>query len=41
MLIDAYCNRYKIYKNYYYNKNKIFNIIERHFFNIMLTKNKK
>ena len=41
MLINAYCNRYKLYKNYYYNKNKILNIIESHCFNIMLTKNKK
>ena len=41
MLIKTYCHRYKLYKNYYYNKNKIFNIIESHFFNIMLTKNKK
>ena len=41
MLIDAYSNRYRIYKNYYYNKKKIFNVIELHFLNIILTKNKK
>ena len=40
-LIDAYSNHYKIYKNYYYNKKKIFNVIEVHFLNIILTKNKK
>ena len=40
-LIDAYSNHYKIYKNYYYNKKKIFSVIEIHFLNIILTKNKK
>ena len=40
-LIDAYSNHYKIYKNYYYNKKKIFDVIEIHFMNIILTKNKK
>ena len=40
-LIDAYSNHYKIYKNYYYNKKKIFDVIEVHFLNIILTKNKK
>ncbi len=40
-LIDAYSSHYKIYKNYYYNKKKIFDVIELHFFNIILTKIKK
>ena len=40
-LIDAYSSHYKIYKNYYYNKKKIFEIIEIHYLNIVLTKNKK
>ena len=40
-LIDAYSSHYKIYKNYYYNKKKIFDVIEVHFLNIILTKNKK
>ena len=40
-LIDAYSNHFKIYKNHYYNKKKIFNVIELHFLNIILTKNKK
>jgi N-acetyl-anhydromuramyl-L-alanine amidase AmpD len=40
-LIDAYSNHYKIYKNYYYNKKKIFDVIEVHFLNIILTKKKK
>jgi N-acetyl-anhydromuramyl-L-alanine amidase AmpD len=40
-LIDAYSNHYKIYKNHYYNKKKIFNVIELHFLNIVLTKNQK
>ena len=40
-LINAYSNHYKIYKNYYYNKKKIFDVIEVHFLNIILTKNKK
>ena len=40
-LIDAYSNHYRIYKNYYYNKKKIFDVIEVHFLNIILTKNKK
>jgi len=40
-LIDAYSNHYKLYKNYYYNKKKIFNVIETHYLNIILTKNKK
>ena len=40
-IIDAYSNHYKIYKNYYYNKKKIFDVIELHFLNIILTKNKK
>ena len=40
-LIDAYSNHYKVYKNYYYNKKKIFDVIEVHFLNIILTKNKK
>ena len=31
----------RIYKNYYYNKKKIFEVIEVHFLNIILTKNKK
>jgi N-acetyl-anhydromuramyl-L-alanine amidase AmpD len=40
-LINAYSNHYRIYKNYYYNKKKIFDVIEIHFLNIILTKNKK
>ncbi len=40
-LINAYSNHYRIYKNYYYNKKKIFDVIEVHFLNIILTKNKK
>ena len=40
-LINAYSSHYRIYKNYYYNKKKIFNVIEVHFLNIILTKNKK
>jgi N-acetylmuramoyl-L-alanine amidase len=40
-LINAYCSRYRYYKNYSFNKNKIFNVIELHFFNILLTKKKK
>ena len=40
-LINAYSSHYRIYKNYYYNKKKIFNVIEVHFLNIVLTKNKK
>ena len=40
-LINSYSNHYKIYKNYYYNKKKIFDVIEVHFLNIILTKNKK
>ena len=40
-LINAYSSHYKIYKNYYYNKKKIFNVIETHYLNIILTKNKK
>ena len=40
-LINAYSNHYKIYKNYYYNKKKIFDVIEVHLLNIILTKNKK
>lgn len=36
-LMDAYCSRHRYYKNYYYNKKKIFNIIELHFFNLLLT----
>ena len=40
-LIDAYSNHYKIYKSNYYNKKKIFDVIELHFLNIILTKNKK
>ena len=40
-LIDAYSHHYKIYKSYYYNKKKIFDVIELHFLNIILTKNKK
>jgi len=40
-LIKAYCNRYRFYKNYNYNKNNIFNVIEIHFLNIILTKLKK
>ena len=40
-LIDVYSSHYKIYKNYYYNKKKIFDVIEVHFLNIILTKNKK
>ena len=38
MLINAYCMHYKIYKNYYYNRKKIFDIIQLHFLNIILTK---
>jgi N-acetylmuramoyl-L-alanine amidase len=40
-LINAYSSHYRIYKNYYYNKKKIFNVIEVHFLNIILTINKK
>ena len=40
-LIDAYSSHYKIYKNYYYNKKKIFEVIEIHYLNIVLTNNKK
>jgi len=40
-LIEAYFTHYKIYKNYYYNKKKIFDVIELHFLNIILTKNQK
>ncbi|MDC0625186.1 N-acetylmuramoyl-L-alanine amidase [Alphaproteobacteria bacterium] len=40
-LINAYSSHYRIYKNYYYNKKKIFYVIEVHFLNIILTKNKK
>ncbi|MDB4861092.1 N-acetylmuramoyl-L-alanine amidase [Alphaproteobacteria bacterium] len=40
-LINAYSSHYRIYKNYYYNKKKIFDVIEIHFLNIILTKNKK
>ena len=40
-LIKVYCNRYRFYKNYNYNKNNIFNVIEIHFLNIILTKLKK
>ena len=40
-LINAYANHYRIYKNYYYNKKKIFDVIEVHFLNIILTKNNK
>jgi len=40
-LINAYSSHYRIYKNYYYNKKKIFNVIETHYLNIILTKNKK
>jgi N-acetyl-anhydromuramyl-L-alanine amidase AmpD len=40
-LIVVYSNHHKIYKNYYYNKKKIFDVIELHFLNIILTKNKK
>ena len=40
-LIDAYSDHYRLYKNYYYNKKKIFNVIEVHFLNIILTNNKK
>ena len=36
-LIDAYCNHHRYYKNYTYNKKKIFNVIELHFFNLLLT----
>ena len=40
-LIDSYSNHYRVYKNYYYNKKRIFDVIELHFLNIILTKNKK
>ena len=40
-LINAYSSHYRLYKNYYYNKKKIFDVIEVHFLNIILTKNKK
>jgi len=40
-LINAYSSHYRIYKNYYYNKKKIFDVIKVHFLNIILTKNKK
>jgi N-acetylmuramoyl-L-alanine amidase len=40
-LINAYSSHYRTYKNYYYNKKKIFDVIEVHFLNIILTKNKK
>jgi len=40
-LILIYCNRFRYYKNYNYNKRRIFNVIELHFCNILLTKIKK
>ena len=40
-LILIYSNRFRLYKNYYYNKKKIFNVIELHFINVLLTKLKK
>ena len=40
-LILNYSNRFRLYKNYKYNKDKIFNVIELNFFNIVLTKLKK
>lgn len=36
-----YCNRFRYYKNYNYNKSKVFYVIELHFLNILLTKLKK
>ncbi len=40
-LILIYSSRFRYYKNYYYNKKKIFNVIELHFINVLLTKLKK
>ena len=40
-LINAYSSHYRIYKNYYYNKKRIFDVIEAHFLNLILTNNKK
>ena len=40
-LILNYSNRFRYYKNYTYNKHKIFDVIELHFYNIILTKLKK
>jgi len=40
-IIFNYCNRHKFYKNLTYNKKQIFNVIELHFLNILLTKLKK
>tara|TARA_X000000368_G_C22967654_1_gene683941 strand:- start:59 stop:820 length:762 start_codon:yes stop_codon:yes gene_type:complete len=40
-LLQAYSNRHRLYKSYSYNKKKINNVIELHFFNILLTKLKK
>jgi len=40
-LIEAYSNHYKLYKNYYYNKKKIYDVIELHFLNLILTNNRK
>ena len=40
-LSEAYSNHYKLYKNYYYNKKKIYDVIELHFLNLILTNNRK
>ena len=40
-LINAYSHRHWYYKNFNYNKNNIFYVIELHFFNLILTKLKK
>ena len=40
-LISVYCNRFKYYKNHNYNKKRIFNVIQLHFTNILLTKSQK
>ncbi len=40
-LLSIYNSRYKVYKSNFYNKKNIFNVIELHFLNIILTKLKK
>ena len=40
-IILMYSYRYKYYKNTSYNKKNIFNVIQLHFLNIVLTKFKK
>ncbi len=40
-LILIYSHHFRLYKDYYYNKCKIFTVIQIHFINILLTKLKK